>query len=211
MGTGDWEEDDLARVKYCPACDCENPPTSVFCSRPDCGAPLHGVPLTEPRVPPPAAAGPETVLPSPSGAGAACPDPSCTHVNPAGAERCGMCHGPLTALPSRPATLLLQWPWGTQPLSEPLGLGRDPAFSILAKRLDAYPNLSRRHALLRLDQGQAWIEDLGSTNGTYLDGTRLPPRQPQRLTPPARLRFGMTDALELTLTLAEEPPHGPAA
>ncbi len=35
------------------------------------------------------------------------------------------------------------------------------------------PGVSRHHALIRLDVGQAWIEDLGSKNGTYVEGERL--------------------------------------
>ena len=31
-------------------------------------------------------------------------------------------------------------------------------------------SLSRQHALLELRSGQVWVEDLESTNGTYLNG-----------------------------------------
>jgi pSer/pThr/pTyr-binding forkhead associated (FHA) protein len=34
--------------------------------------------------------------------------------------------------------------------------------------LPADPSISARHARIVIDQGQYWLEDLGSTNGTYL-------------------------------------------
>ncbi|REE91751.1 FHA domain-containing protein [Cupriavidus plantarum] len=46
-----------------------------------------------------------------------------------------------------------------------------------ARYRDAYPHqvnyLSRRHAHLYLKGGAPWIEDLGSTNGTFVNGARL--------------------------------------
>ncbi len=46
-------------------------------------------------------------------------------------------------------------------------VGRDPTASQLAF-LDA--GLSRRHAEVWLTQGQLWIRDLGSANGTWVNG-----------------------------------------
>jgi FHA domain len=34
--------------------------------------------------------------------------------------------------------------------------------------LSGDPSISARHACIVIDQGQYWLEDLGSTNGTYL-------------------------------------------
>ena len=47
--------------------------------------------------------------------------------------------------------------------------------------LDAYDNISRRHAELRREGLAVWIEDLGSTNGTFVDELRLVPHQPRRM------------------------------
>ena len=48
-------------------------------------------------------------------------------------------------------------------------IGRAPDASVW---LEA-PGVSRHHACIRLDSGQATIEDLGSKNGTYVEGERL--------------------------------------
>ena len=54
-------------------------------------------------------------------------------------------------------------------------LGRDPELEIF---LDS-PGVSRRHALIRIDGGEATIEDLGSKNGTFVANTRV--KAPARL------------------------------
>jgi len=48
-------------------------------------------------------------------------------------------------------------------------IGRDRACAI---QIDA-DSVSRHHARLRVSQDGAWIEDLGSKNGTWLDGERM--------------------------------------
>lgn len=49
-------------------------------------------------------------------------------------------------------------------------IGRDPidADIVLAQAMDS----SRKHAAIRFEQGQHWLEDVGSRNGTYLQITR---------------------------------------
>lgn len=54
----------------------------------------------------------------------------------------------------------------------------------------AHGSLSRRHARLRLIDGRLTIEDLGSTNGTIVDGMRLPPDTPRPLRNGAQLVMG---------------------
>jgi DNA-binding winged helix-turn-helix (wHTH) protein len=48
-------------------------------------------------------------------------------------------------------------------------LGRDPDVEIL---LDS-PGVSRRHALIKISEGSATIEDLGSKNGTFVGDQRV--------------------------------------
>jgi diguanylate cyclase (GGDEF)-like protein len=67
-----------------------------------------------------------------------------------------------------------------------LVLGRAPASEV---RLED-DGISRQHARVRSDNGRAWIEDLGSRNGTYVNGVKL--------TTPTELREG--DKIQLGRT-----------
>ncbi len=53
-----------------------------------------------------------------------------------------------------------------------------------------HPSLSGRHARLRWQTGKLLIEDLNSTNGTRLNGARLPPFQPVPLSFGDQLQLG---------------------
>ncbi|WP_454721492.1 MULTISPECIES: FHA domain-containing protein [Cupriavidus] len=64
--------------------------------------------------------------------------------------------------------------------------------------------LSRRHARLFSEDGAAYIADLGSKNGTTLDGTAVA-QQPARLRDGGELRFGSTLAYRVRLC-----PRAPA-
>ncbi len=59
--------------------------------------------------------------------------------------------------------------------------------------------VSRRHARLSLREGQAYVEDLNSLNGTFLNSTRLVPELPYPLEDGAQLQLGK---LLLTVHLA---------
>lgn len=48
-------------------------------------------------------------------------------------------------------------------------IGRSPDCDVVV----AYDDISRRHALIFRQQGQGWIRDLSSANGTDVDGQRL--------------------------------------
>jgi DNA-binding winged helix-turn-helix (wHTH) protein len=68
--------------------------------------------------------------------------------------------------------------------------GRDPASALWLDR----PSVSRSHARFVVDGASAWVEDLGSLNGTFVAGTRITRR--------IRLHAGDTIAIgEVTLTL----------
>lgn len=62
----------------------------------------------------------------------------------------------------------------------------------------AHGSLSRRHAILRLQDGRLTIEDVGSTNGTIVDGMRLTAGQPRPLRNGAQIVMG-----EIRFTLTE--------
>jgi pSer/pThr/pTyr-binding forkhead associated (FHA) protein len=58
-----------------------------------------------------------------------------------------------------------------------------------------FPSVSSRHARLFRGAlpGDWWVEDLDSTNGTWLDGVRLAGKRPQALRPGQRLRVATVD------------------
>jgi hypothetical protein len=70
-------------------------------------------------------------------------------------------------------------------------VGRDPASGI---RLDADEFASTRHARIDPRPDGAWVEDLGSTNGTFVNGETL--KKGRRLRPGDVIRIGQTE-LEL--------------
>tara|TARA_R110000751_G_scaffold9609_2_gene35742 strand:- start:3278 stop:4504 length:1227 start_codon:yes stop_codon:yes gene_type:complete len=68
-------------------------------------------------------------------------------------------------------------------------IGRDPNCAVVIDQ----PGVSRRHAVLHLQEGRLRLTDLGSTNGTWIDGRRIPPRRSVGLREAARLRLGRVD------------------
>jgi len=78
----------------------------------------------------------------------------------------------------------------TEDLAE-VRLGRQPAFEIELP----FPAVSVFHA--RLFRGESahewWLEDQGSTNGTWLEGVRLAPRRPALIRAGQRMRIGSVD------------------
>lgn len=77
-------------------------------------------------------------------------------------------------------------------------------------RLDS-EKASRRHAIIRWDGRQAFITDLGSTNGTRLNGERLAPNRPYALNPGDHLELGGADArLDVGLSSVSLPAVTPA-
>jgi serine/threonine protein kinase len=153
--------------------------------------------------PPVAAAPPSTTIPSQSAPTVAGPPPivngvtcnRCGRVNKAGARFCAGCGAPLGPPPV--ARLLITSPRGTweQKIDRvPVRIGRrDP-------RQNHYPELdlaehdrgiaSRNHAIINRDGDYYTLTDLGSTNGTLLNGAPVPQRQPQRLRPGDRIKVG---------------------
>ena len=76
------------------------------------------------------------------------------------------------------------------PLAEGAHLvGRDLEASV---RLD-WPTVSRRHARIDVNSGEASLQDLGSKNGTYLHGTRL--TGVASLTDGDQVRFGSVEVV----------------
>ncbi|NJP05885.1 MAG: protein kinase [Chloroflexaceae bacterium] len=120
---------------------------------------------------------------------------NCGFVNKPDARFCAHCGTPLASLPV--PSLLITSPRGTWPLRldrVPCHIGRrDP-------RQNHYPELdlaehdkgiaSRRHAVIRRDNDHYTLTDIGSVNGTFLNGTRVAAHVPQRLRQGDRIKIG---------------------
>jgi predicted component of type VI protein secretion system len=72
------------------------------------------------------------------------------------------------------------------PLKPNNSLGAEPNNDLVLND----PLVSGQHARLRWDGVGWWLEDLGSTNGTLVNGQRIPARTPQKIAPGARLQLG---------------------
>ncbi len=158
----------MARVKVCRLCGGQNEPDELFCTAADCGASLADVGVVDSgqigggageAVADGAVHG--DAVHGGGGGGEDRPDP------PAGA-------GGHTVRDGQPlAACALVFPWGRVPVAGRLGIGREAGLSEISGRLDAFPTVSRRHAVVSAAQGQWTVRDLGSTNGTYVNGARL--------------------------------------
>jgi predicted component of type VI protein secretion system len=77
------------------------------------------------------------------------------------------------------------------PLEGVVDVGREPSLQL---HLDEDSQVSRRHARFSAQGGSAVVEDLGSTNGTYVNDQ--PISSPRSLNPGDKVRVGLT-VLEL--------------
>lgn len=64
--------------------------------------------------------------------------------------------------------------------------------------------LSRKHLEVKLVNGATWIRDLGSLNGTWLDGIKLLPNIPIELRPGQVISLGSEDAITVRIEHGEE-------
>jgi pSer/pThr/pTyr-binding forkhead associated (FHA) protein len=71
-----------------------------------------------------------------------------------------------------------------------LVMGREPGLEL---QIDS-PGVSRRHARLRMQEGGYLLEDLGSSNGTFVNGQRL--AAPHILKPGDMIGLGLSVSLE---------------
>lgn len=73
---------------------------------------------------------------------------------------------------------------GAHRFGRTFALGREEGCEV---RIEGSARVSRRHAEVRLEDGAWWVVDLGSANGTFLDGRRI---ERARLAEAAELRLG---------------------
>jgi pSer/pThr/pTyr-binding forkhead associated (FHA) protein/S1-C subfamily serine protease len=75
--------------------------------------------------------------------------------------------------------------------SDEVLFGRDPASEYVPNG-EARKVVSANHARAFFSEHAWFIEDLGSRNGTFLDGAQLKPREPAKLSKGSKLRLGTT-------------------
>ncbi len=108
---------------------------------------------------------------------------------------------PLPEAPIKPElTLMVVTPQGMKPITLPYGkwitLGRSDRQSQLTPHIDLATfdalelGVSRLHAVIDHTLDGATITDLGSTNGTYLNGKKLEPQEPYIMQYSDELRLG---------------------
>lgn len=187
----------MALVKTCPTCGFGNQPTIPFCL--ECGVSLVAV-----------APGESIATPSDNqqrngGERIACPD--CGAEIDASSERCVYCDCalPIRGDASSACAIELVWPWGRELLTQPLRIGRDPpAPEALIAAINAYgyDNISRSHADLNPGDTEsgATVVDLGSTNGTFVDGVRILANKATILKNGAVVRFAANLSVTVLIT-----------
>jgi len=99
--------------------------------------------------------------------------------------------------PQASPSLLLRFPGGTVPLQGTLSIGADPTNQVVLD--DRF--VSRFHCRLSLTAGRWRVQDLGSTNGTWLDGARVTEAE---IDAGSRIRAG---AAELQVQRAASQPQ----
>jgi DNA segregation ATPase FtsK/SpoIIIE, S-DNA-T family len=92
----------------------------------------------------------------------------------------------------------------TFPLAPQSVIGRDPTAAVSLNDEE----VSRRHAIVSVGEGEISIEDLGSSNGTFVDDTQVDGETPLQLG--ARIRVGKT-LMELRARQAAGDPENLAA
>ena len=73
--------------------------------------------------------------------------------------------------------------------TEPLIIGRSPQCEIQVDQ----ESVSRNHCRIRFTGSEFLVRDLGSTNGTYVDGVRITTEKRTPVSDGARLRHGRFD------------------
>lgn len=103
-----------------------------------------------------------------------------------------------------PYTLHIRMPDGSTVnfpiLKSMVTIGRAPENDLVIN----HPSVSRQHARIRVEADQVWVEDLGSSNGTFLNNQRLIKAQPAQVTSGLDLRFG-----EVHVSIPDLPKPAP--
>lgn len=179
--------------RICPTCQSENETAAFFCVA--CGASVSHVEPSERKQVDDAQLHPKT---SAQIAG----QRSTINCRECGLEqdptdRCVRCDSEL-ALPS---SWFAIWPWGEETqIGEEMLIGRETSPEWLRRRLNqlGLDNVSRQHARITVQDSAAFVTDLGSSNGTFLNGEPMVAQAETPITGDGELRFGAS--LRVTLS-----------
>ena len=174
----------------CPHCNAANNPQSKFCAR--CGKPLSTSSHISPDF--------------------TCP--SCHMPISQSSRFCPNCGAPIQSLGDAGKTpgtqrvqqgeinLVIRYPDGRvdkQALTQgiPINLGRNPGNQIRI----TFPGVSGQHLQMTLEDDALSVIDLDSTNGTEINGQRIPPNSPQKLEAGdiMRIRDGLGNSIAISL------------
>jgi len=168
----------LGGAVQCAQCGASALPGEAFCD--NCGAPLQaGTPAPSVGT----GAAPQAAYPAPVAAAPAYAPP------PAAAPAVRAALAPARLVLKSGAALPL-------PAAGQAVLGRSDPVSNFTPDIDFAAHgaidsgVGRRHARLFIQQGQVMLEDLDSTNGTFLNGNRLKPRQAMPIRDQDTLQLG---------------------
>lgn len=190
-----------ADVTACAQCGAAFIPGQAFCD--ECGAPLLS-PTAQPQgsmgsgaIPP------QNNYPAPQPVGLPPAQPAPPPRPPEAAPAKNVATAPFpAAAPQHQSFSTLQIVIPTRNVSLPLPasnqvlIGRADAVSGIFPDIDLTPyggiesGVGRRHLLLTLQGGQVYAEDQDSTNGSFVNGKRLAPKQPQPVHSGDELRLG---------------------
>ncbi len=195
----------VAGPNICPQCGSGVIPGEAFCD--NCGAALLGIASTpgagaatsapglpyagvppQPTYPPPAAVGPASSGVTPPQPTASPPVAPVAPAQPVASSRTTLAPAHLI-VHSSGARLSL-------PAAAQAVLGRADPVSSFFPEIDLVPHgalehgVGRRHVRLFVQDGQIKVEDLDSTNGTFINTVRLAPRAAQALRDGDELRLG---------------------
>jgi pSer/pThr/pTyr-binding forkhead associated (FHA) protein len=100
--------------------------------------------------------------------------------------------------------LLIEGPQGERRFLLP------PGITIIGREADSdlrleHPQVSRRHAQIQCSLEECLLTDLGSVNGTYVDGQKLTHGEPRRLLPQAAVRIGPYRLVLEEVSAGEQP------
>ncbi len=183
----------MARVKVCRLCGEHNAPDELFCVGANCGTSLADVSVVDASSIQRAAA---------DGAAVESVDVQTDSQGRQDQTPIAGAHLERDIDAVQLAPCALRFPWGRVPVAGRLGVGRDAGFSPISAQLDSLATVSRRHAIVEAEQGRWTVRDVGSTNGTYLNGDRLAEGETRAIGNGDRL--GFSRSLQIDVEIAAE-------